>query len=101
LDPTTTQYVIDDIDGVAMPTDAFDAISELMNGKTVDLSLSNCENLQTFAMSLGNRELDGLIMDFILNREEPNCSNAVSRLKSKSNHNLNINEEIDYIARHI
>jgi hypothetical protein len=61
-DPTVTEY---SIEGISETPNAFDAVYKLMKGDALNVLHSNCDNLMSFAISLGNAELGGLVVDFL------------------------------------
>jgi hypothetical protein len=98
LDPTMTQYVIDDISD---STDIFSTLLKLMREPNFNPSLQNHSVLEKFGISLGNTELIDLIIESALSTHELNISNVVARLEMKWIRQLEVKSEIDFIAGHI
>jgi hypothetical protein len=97
VDPTATEYVVSRVDDTF---DAFGLIFKLLRGQIIEVSYSICAILQTFAISLGNSEFSTIVLDLILSHEPISHSNAVPRLRTKSEHHLNIDDEVNYVSKH-
>jgi hypothetical protein len=94
-DPTATQYSLDQPFGD--PT-AFESLIELAMKGSIELVKSNFDHLRSLAKTLGNAELDGILTESILSDDSVNDSNVLDRLHIKSDHHLDISDEIAFIA---
>lgn len=109
-DPLCSSFTVDLDDEIDLPINIklpnkisfdFNLIIQLMKGNSINVDSTNAEFLILMGKKLGNAEIVNQIMENLSKYLPPLSSqNVVQRILIRSSLNLNINEEIDFIASH-
>jgi hypothetical protein len=94
-DPTLNRFVAEGLRKEDV-CDTFDDVISLLNGQTITLRDTNVEFLRFICKCLVNEELEEMILEY----EGLKLGNAVTRLLTKFEFGLSIDEEVHFIATH-
>jgi hypothetical protein len=80
--------------------ESFEEIVRLLEGKSIHINANNCELLRRISKILDNEELLNKCVELVIGKESICVSNCVDRLIVKEEFGSEIEEEINFIAKH-
>lgn len=95
-DVTADRLIVDIRGDVSL----FDVVVKLMNGECIEVNGQNAQFMRDVSVFLDNNELTKLVTSVIENEEELCLENVIDRLRMKQVIELNIDNEVDFVASH-